>query len=310
MTRPNTFLLGAPKCGTTSLAAWLAEHPDVFVSVPKEPAYFCPRYGAHMSEAGYLGLFSRAGDAAIRIDASTQYLRSPDAIRAINAFDPEARFIVMARNPVDMVAAWHEQMIFNAAEDLTDLRVAWDAMPARRRGEQIPPNCAFPENLDYRAVCALGTQISRLLTLVASERVALFLLDDFKEDARTAYRAVLSFLDLPDDGRTKFPVANASKAPRSIIAARVISGLGALKRRTGIASSTGLLSRASMANRIERQRKPSSDELISEMAETFAEEVMLLEQTFARDLSGWEKARVSPGRYAESRVEHAPRDAG
>jgi len=40
LTRANVFILGAPKCGSTSLAAWLSQHPDAFVSDPKEPRYF------------------------------------------------------------------------------------------------------------------------------------------------------------------------------------------------------------------------------------------------------------------------------
>lgn len=40
--KPNFFIIGAPKCGTTSLAHYLGEHPDIFMSYPKEPFYFCP----------------------------------------------------------------------------------------------------------------------------------------------------------------------------------------------------------------------------------------------------------------------------
>lgn len=40
MKKPNLFILGAPKCGTTSLANWLGEHPRVFMSPMKEPYYF------------------------------------------------------------------------------------------------------------------------------------------------------------------------------------------------------------------------------------------------------------------------------
>ncbi|CAN5138666.1 hypothetical protein BH20ACT5_BH20ACT5_07850 [soil metagenome] len=40
MTLPELYLIGAPKCGTTSLAGWLAGHPEVYFSVPKEPFYW------------------------------------------------------------------------------------------------------------------------------------------------------------------------------------------------------------------------------------------------------------------------------
>jgi hypothetical protein len=38
---PNLFIVGAPKCGTTSLHYWLSQHPEIFMSEPKEPKFFC-----------------------------------------------------------------------------------------------------------------------------------------------------------------------------------------------------------------------------------------------------------------------------
>ena len=41
MNTPNFFILGAPKCGTTSLHNYLNQHPDIYMSYKKEPHYFC-----------------------------------------------------------------------------------------------------------------------------------------------------------------------------------------------------------------------------------------------------------------------------
>ena len=38
--KPNFFIIGAPKCGTTALSEYLRSHPSVLISEPKEPHYF------------------------------------------------------------------------------------------------------------------------------------------------------------------------------------------------------------------------------------------------------------------------------
>ena len=64
--RPDFFILGAPKCGTTALSEYLRQHPRVFVSRPKEPHYFCADFDYYYapgqrSEEHYLRLFAEAG---------------------------------------------------------------------------------------------------------------------------------------------------------------------------------------------------------------------------------------------------------
>jgi hypothetical protein len=85
---PNLFIVGAPKCGTTSLYEWLKGHPDIHMSPFKEPCYFARdlaweesgyylRHG--VDRARYLELFEDAGAATRVGEASTRYLYSRDA---------------------------------------------------------------------------------------------------------------------------------------------------------------------------------------------------------------------------------------
>ena len=60
MKNPNFFIIGAPKCGTTSLATWLGSHPQIYFSPNKEPHYFYSPYGQSMVEKEYLSLFDAA----------------------------------------------------------------------------------------------------------------------------------------------------------------------------------------------------------------------------------------------------------
>ena len=80
MKKPNFFIIGAPKCGTTSLASWVSEHPSVYMSPLKEPDYF------HANEKigslkEYEQLFEGAGPEHITVgEASVRYLYSQVAV--------------------------------------------------------------------------------------------------------------------------------------------------------------------------------------------------------------------------------------
>jgi len=114
----------------------------------KEPLYFgddlTRRYG-RMSEEQYLALFREARTSQRVGEASSWYLYSTSAAREIAAFAPEARIIVMIRNPVDVMYAEHSQLIFNVEEDITDFGAALAAEPERRRGERMPPGPLRPD---------------------------------------------------------------------------------------------------------------------------------------------------------------------
>ncbi len=105
---PNFFIVGVAKAGTTSLAAWLRQHPEVFISKLKEPRYFSHDLadpGVHnvvRSREAYLALFARSGRYKARGEASTSYFTHwrhvPERIKEVV---PEARIIILLRDPVE-----------------------------------------------------------------------------------------------------------------------------------------------------------------------------------------------------------------
>src|SRR6188472_2624317 len=151
--RPDFFIVGAFKSGTTALYDYLGQHPQVFMPFHKEPLFFgddlTRRYG-RMTREQYLSLFADAGNGQRVGEASAWYLYSRCAADEIRGFAPEAQIIVMLRNPVDVMHAQHSQLLFNAAEDITDFAEALAAEPERRRGERLPPGPIRLETLYYR----------------------------------------------------------------------------------------------------------------------------------------------------------------
>ena len=291
-TKPNFFIIGAPKSGTTSLAHYLAGHPRVFMSDPKEPQHYntdIDHVTDYADKADYLRLFDGVGPEHEAVgEASVWYLYSREAVPNILAEIPDARFIVLLRNPVEMAESLHDQMIYSGKETEHDFRRAWHLQARRREGHAIPRSCDDGQLLLYRDACAIGTQLQRVVDRVPPERLHIAFFDDLKTDSRTVYLETLRFLGLPDDGRTDFPVQNAAKTTRSPAVTRLLGRARTLKRALGLKRTrTGLLRPLAQWNIKERQREPLPRSLRREVLDVFLDEIEQVEALTRRDLSGW-----------------------
>ena len=285
---PDFAIIGAPKCGTTSLAAYLREHPGVFMSPIKEPAYFCDsptlralaarRYVGDL--AAYARLFDAAEPGQLRGEASASYLFSEAAVARLLSANPEARLIAMVRNPIDMVVSLHASKAYNGLE-YDDFATAWRASSKRHA-------------LDYRSLGRLGWQLSRLKKLVPERQLHVIVFDDLCADPRAAYESVLRFLGLPDDGRSEFPVLNGRKYRSWPQLARLAKNppppLDRLKQAVkqawpGRARAIGR--RLSAANTRPAPQAQLSGRLRREMVDAFQDDVTLLSELLGRDFRHW-----------------------
>jgi hypothetical protein len=226
MKRPNLFIVGAPKCGTTALASYLGDHPAVFMCEPKEPHFFAedfPRNRYVEDLDSYLALFS-AAKPRVRVcgEASVWYFYSNVALRGIREFAPDARIIVLLRSPPDMLYSIHAEHLYNCNEDVADFSQAYGLQGIRRRGERLPQGCRHPIMLQYSALGRYAAPLAHIFELFGRDRTKTILFDDLATDSRTVYREVLNFLGLEDDGRREFPRVNPSKAYRAAVFARLL----------------------------------------------------------------------------------------
>ena len=100
---PNFIVIGAAKCGTTSICDLLSSHPDVFMSNPKEPCFFSHMNEDFRTRDWYESLFDAvSGESAVG-EGSTAYTH-PDVIdatsRQILEAIPDCRLIYMVRHPI------------------------------------------------------------------------------------------------------------------------------------------------------------------------------------------------------------------
>ena len=182
---PELYVIGAPKAGTTSVAAWLADHPDVYCSVPKEPFYWAddyPRLRAHYGFAtrtSYESLFASpsAVTAQVRAEGSTVYLYSSSAVANIRTFVPDARFVVCLRNPVDLLVSYHRNQLVALNEDDPDLGSAWQRSLSGRLPQTSPLD---PKLVDYPLVAGLGRALERCMELIPREHLHVIFFDDLR----------------------------------------------------------------------------------------------------------------------------------
>lgn len=290
MKKPNFFIIGAPKCGTTSLASWLSRHPQIYVSPHKEPLHFNTgeAWVTTPDRGDYERLFKDADERHIAVgEASTWYLYSNTAVANIEAYAPEAKYIVCLRNPVDMAYSLHEQQMTEGNEHISDFEQAWALNDLRRQGKEVTHWCRNPQFLVYADACALYQQLQRLYEQVPKQRVLVTVLDDMQADPGTVYRQVLDFLGVDDDGRSDFPVMNSAKQTRFPWLLKLLRLVERLKRTLGLHRSFGILGKISKRNLQYRARSPMSVKMRNKLKAYFHDEVIKLGQLIGRDLSAW-----------------------
>jgi Sulfotransferase domain len=303
---PDFFVVGAPKCGTTSLCSYLETHPGIFMSPVKEPHYFYSDFRPSTAPGGRVGAFARpdyysrlfknAADNQLCGEGSTLYLFSRFAIRDILKANPHAKLIAMVRNPLDMVVSFHGQKVYSLEEKELDFAVAWSLSEARGRGERVLPGCRAPEELNYKSMGRLGEQIGRLLKLAHPEQVHIIVFDDFLSDTAASYRGVLRFLGLWDPGTTEFPVVNARREHRVQWVSNFLRHPPPpLKQVKSVLTQYFPAELKRMGKPIRRMNtrpaaKPAiGAEMKREMAREFTDDIELLGSLLRRDLSHWYK---------------------
>lgn len=229
--RPNLFLVGAQKSGTTTLATMLAKHPEVFMSSPKEPGYLAfgergytgvDGYGRLAnaaswvidSETEYLELYRAAPKSARWLgDASTWYLSEPGAVDRVKAFSPGARIIVILRNPAERAySAW-----CHARRDREEPCASFsDALDLERQRDN-------PSHLlRYREMGQYATQLRRYLGVFGRDRVLVLFYEELRDEPEMLWHRCCEFLGL--DSRHPVPASyrqNRSGMPRSRVLHRL-----------------------------------------------------------------------------------------
>jgi hypothetical protein len=287
MRRPNFFIVGAPRCGTTSVYEYLWQHPEVYVSVHKEPQFFgsdlTTLAGAIREEALYLELFAGAGDRPRVGEASVWYLQSRRAASEIREFSPDARIIILVREPVQMIHSLHSLYTRSGNEDLPTLEEAVAAEPERREGRRMPPTAYFPEGLIYTDVARHAEKVARYLEVFGRGNVHCILFDDLVRDTAGVYRKTLEFLEID-------PAFEAELEPKKSAQRARMLGIRQLRHTSPEIRSRMQFDHIRLHGGAPRLPLPAA--LAGRLRELFADDVAHLGRLLGRDLSAWTRGEV------------------
>lgn len=231
--RPNFFIVGAPRAGTTSLYAWLKRHPLVYMSPVKEPHFFGTRVGTtedlqrYRQIDRYLSLFDGARDDHVAVgEASTSYLWDPDAPEEIRRFSPDAKVIILLRDPIDRAESYY----------LMDLRDGVQRLPFYEalledyyHGKKL-----WGEGRLYVEAGLYSEQVGRYLEVFGQERVLILSMLDLRRDPRGVLNRSLAFLGIEEGGggtEVRLESQNRFAMPRNLAALVVNRFLNRLLRR-------------------------------------------------------------------------------
>lgn len=301
--RPNFFIVGAPKCGTTAWVAYLGSHPDIYFPPRKEPSYFCPDLlpiQRVQTMHDYLDLFRDSGDAKIVGEASVTYLRSEVAPGQIHAFDPDAKILILLRGQEDFLPSLHNQLIFNGEELIEDFEQAW-RLSGKRTREEVPLCCNDIRSLDYKEAGRFSGQVRRYLDQFRAEQIRIFHFEDWVSDPRSTYLKIMDFLGLDDDGRAGFPRVNEAKYRKSKVLLRLVKdappallGVAATAKKIAGVSSLGIASRLLKVGTREGNPNCVSDALKREIREFYAADNAMTQSLIDEASRVWQReAEVS-----------------
>jgi hypothetical protein len=281
--KPNFFIAGMPRSGTTSLYTYLKQHPDIFLSLYKEPHFFgkdlTPNVYAIQDEAVYYSLFAGAEGKKAVGEGSVWYLTSRTAAAEIKAFNLGVKIIIMLRNPLAMIYSLHGLYIRTGNEDMPDFQAALDHQPDRMKGLAMPPGCYFPEGLCYTEVGKYYEKIKRFVDVFGMEKLHFIIFDDFSADEAQSVRETLAFLEVDENFRVELDLEKADALIRPMVLQQIRHAHPEVKKRLAI--KTGLKAHKSSA------RTPLQLELKSRLKALFKEDIEKTGELIGRDLKHW-----------------------
>lgn len=195
--RPNFLIIGAARCGTSSLCARLASHPEVFISEPREPCFFSHDEHYRRGLSWYESHFRHASGAKAVGEGSTTYTKRaqyPQAAERIAHDLPGVQLIYVVRHPLDQIAS-HYMVLRSHADGAVRSGVAMSASFA----DSVRQNAVLLDTAMY------WRQISAYREHFPDRRIHVVFFEEYLEDAEGTLRGIFEFLGVDrevaiDDG--------------------------------------------------------------------------------------------------------------
>jgi hypothetical protein len=305
---PDFFVAGAPKAGTTALHAALAQHPSLYLSAVKEPKFFLTdgppptqggpgdarTYREHIwRRADYEALFDRAPARALRGESTPFYLHSHAAQERIAALIPDARFIVVLRDPIERAHSNWTHLWSAGLDPIDDFVLACDA-----EGRRIAAGWA--DFWRYLQLGMYGQQLEQLYKIFPRENVLVFRYRSMLTDPAGLLDAVCRFLGVERGVLTEVPRENVTAHPaltsRHRSLARVLRAGSSLATVLPGHLGSAITDRLEQTLQSDAQpRQPLTWEQRKALIPRFEADIRLLELLTGEDFSDWLQPRGESG---------------
>lgn len=293
---PTFLVIGAARSGTTALFAYLAQHPEVFMSPVKEPNFFAFEGepldfrgpGADFVNnsvaqlADYEALFAGATGEKARGEASPLYLYAEQAPARIFERVPETKLIAILRNPIEQAFSHYLYAKRNVIEPLDDFTSALEAEPERLKAHWQPM-------FQYSQFPKYHEQLSRYYALFPADQIKVFLYEDFLESPLKVIAEIFALIGVDDSFVPDLSYKpNAGGVPKN----RLIQDL--MMKPYGPTKILGSLLPQKLRERIKHavsdrnlERPEFPDAARARLLGELGDDILRLQEMLGRDLSAW-----------------------
>lgn len=209
---PNLFIIGAPKAGTTGFVTSIKQHPDIFVPLTKEPRYFDASVFYDYKEdyplktlETYLALYQndQANQSKYRVDGSVFNMYSVDALKSILELSPEAKFIIILRDPLSATKSMFSQRMKSVNPALRELSESfdesWELMKDRKSGNNYPLNCRNKFLFRYDLLYSYENYLPNIISLIRKNNLYIASYSELIEKPNEFYKNIFDFLNIKKD---------------------------------------------------------------------------------------------------------------
>jgi len=300
---PNVVIAGAPKCGTSSLFAWLVAHPEVCGSKVKEPCYLLDpddplfkvksNFSNHGLD-GYRAYFKgcRGTDAKVVLEATPVYIYQRTAPQVLGGFDPVPQIVFVFRKPSERIYSHFTFLRDSHARIGGDMRFG-DFVELVSAGDERVPKYGHAK--DVIAHSRYIEYLPRWLERFPSSHLHYFLFEDLRQDARAFARMVAGRLGLDPSfyDAYAFPRKNRTIRIRNQRVHRARRSIGARlpatmrKRLKALTAGTYALVNV---DRSPIRRTSDDEQYLAELDRAFEPYNERLAQVTGLDLTAWRPA--------------------
>jgi hypothetical protein len=220
--KPNFFVVGQPKAGTTALYNFLIQHPQVYLPPIKGLHFFdrdireegkrlsgLRRRLRELTLEDFLANYKSVKNEIAIGDVTPIYLFSKTAAAEICQFNAKSKIIAIFREPVEYMYSLHAQSLYSLGENEEDFKRALALEELRKSGKHIPKHVREPSMLFYRARTEYAEQLLRYLNYFPAEQIKIVIFEELKEDNQTICKEIFNFLNVDEKFVPDFKEHNA-----------------------------------------------------------------------------------------------------